>query len=103
MDFLDVIGASGAAYRFRRADPDTLPPMAGNLVVIAGRGAGRHYLLCGAARSLSQAAPVVERTLDATKGAQLYIRLNVARAVRDAEHADVVAATHPAEALADLP
>ncbi|WP_293458658.1 hypothetical protein [Phenylobacterium sp.] len=90
-DFIDLAGASGAAYRFRRLAPESLPATAGNLVVAAGRTGRRQVVLCAALPSLSQAAAAAARALKGHPAAGLYVRLNVARAVRDAEHADLLA------------
>lgn len=102
MDFLDVPGASGAQYRFRRASVPELPATAGNVVAVTGTPPRARFLLCGAARSLSQAGPTLEAALSRAPGATLFIRLNVGRAVREAEHADIVAALQPDADLADL-
>ena len=59
-------------------------------------------LLCGAARSLVHAAPAAADALQANRGASLYVRLNVARTVREAEHADIVAGVSPAAEISDL-
>jgi hypothetical protein len=101
-DFVDVVGASGTPYRFRRTAPGDLPPMAGNLVVASGPAGRLKVLLCGAARSLSHAAPAAAEALQANRDAHLYVRLNVARTVREAEHADIVAGVSPAAELSDL-
>ncbi|TAJ73380.1 MAG: hypothetical protein EPO51_05095 [Phenylobacterium sp.] len=102
MDFLDVPGASGAQYRFRRATMAELPMTAGNVIAVVGVPAKRRFLLCGAARSLNRAAPQIEAALREARKAQVYIRLNIARAVREAEHADIVAAVCPEAELPDL-
>lgn len=99
-DFVELQGASGAHYRFRRAEPGDLPAMAGNAVVATGTPGKLKVVYCAAARSFSQAAPALRETLSAHKGARLYIRLNVARATREAEHGDLVAGLDP-EAHAD--
>lgn len=101
-DFLDVSGASGARYRFRRTAAAELPPTAGNLLVATCTPGRVKVLFCGAAHSLVRAAPVVNETLQAHRDARLFVRLNVARAVRDAEHADIVAAVAPAAEAPDL-
>ena len=94
-EFVDLQGASGARYRFRRADLTALPAMAGNLVVGSG-GPGRLKVqFCGATRSLAHAAPAISQILAGRRGARLYIRLNVARTTREAEHADLVAGLDP--------
>jgi hypothetical protein len=102
MEFLDVPGASGAQYRFRRSTMAELPMTAGNVIAVVGAPAKRRFLVCGAARSLNRAAPEIEAALRETRKAQLYIRLNIARAVREAEHADIVAAVRPEADLPDL-
>ena len=101
-DFVDVPGASGAHYRFREAAPTELPPTAGNLVVATGQTGRLKVLFCGSARSLVRAAPVVAETLKANRTARLFVRLNVARTTREAEHADIVAGVSPVVEVADL-
>jgi hypothetical protein len=102
MDFLDVPGASGTRYRFRRADPGALPAGAGNVVAVAGKPPSQRFVLCAAARSLGRAAPAITAALHAHPGTRLYLRLNVARATREAEHADIVAGVRPDADLPDL-
>ena len=95
-DFLDLKGASGAEYRFRiwREGSPHLP-VAGNYVFLREDGEGFKVLLVGATNDLSQARsewPKVVR-----RGAtHVFTRLNVARAVRAAEHEDLVAGYRPA-------
>lgn len=101
-EFVDLQGASGARYRFRRADLAALPAMAGNLVVASGAPGRLKVRFCGAARSLAQAAPAIAQALSAHRGARLYIRLNVARTTREAEHADLVAGLNPETQTGDL-
>lgn len=101
-DFVDVPGASGAQYRFRRAAPSELPPTAGNLLVATGQSGRLKVLLAGSARSLSKAATAAEDALKANRNARLYVRLNVARTTREAEHEDIVAATAPDTIAPDL-
>jgi hypothetical protein len=101
-DFLDVTGASGGAYRFRRVASAELPATAGNLLVASGLATPLRILLSASADSLTRTASVVKETLAANPDAGVFIRLNVARAIRDAEYADVVAAVHPETQVADL-
>ncbi len=96
--FLDLPGASGARYRFRRAELDALPVMGGNLVVAQPHPSGPRLFWCAPAESLAQARPAAAAALKGRAGAAVYVRLNVARATREAEHADLTAA---AEALAE--
>ncbi len=101
--FLDVPGASGARYRFRRVEVrDDLPVNAGNFVAVTEDESAHRYLACGTARSLSRAAPAIREALGESRGSALFIRLNVSRAVRDAEHDDIVAAVAPARRFEDL-
>lgn len=102
MDFLDVPGASGAHYRFRGVNLGELPVTAGNVVAVSGPHRNPRFLLCGAARSLNRAEPALQAALGTARGAKLFIRLNVAGAVREAEHADIAAAVEPEANLPDL-
>ena len=101
-EFVDVVGASGTSYRFRRTTPPDLPAMAGNLVVASGPPDRLKVLLCGAADSLAHGAPAATELLQAHRDARLYVRLNVARAAREAEHADIVAGVAPAAVVDEL-
>lgn len=101
-DFLDVTGASGARYRFRRAVLDALPVNAGNVVAVDGKGGKARFLLCAATRSLARAEATLREALSDQHSAAVYVRLNVARTVREAEHADIVAAVEPLRVLDDL-
>ena len=93
---LDLNGASGATYRFRLiADPGELPATSGNFVYVRWRGAAPQVFCCGAVSTLSSAAERWDEAVRAYGAAGLYIRLNVARAVRDEEHADLVAKHQP--------
>ena len=102
MEFVDVIGASGAAYRFRAATPEQLPVTAGNLIVATGTPPRPGVRLCVSTHTLQRAAPAARDALAATRSGRVYIRLNIARATRDAEHADIVAAVAPDLDLRDL-
>lgn len=102
MEFLDVTGASGAAYRFRSASLDDLPATAGNLILTTGRPPALGYRLCAAARSLHRAAPALREALAGAPEGRVFVRLNVARTSREAEHADIVAAVAPEIDLPDV-
>lgn len=101
-DFLDVRGASGTVYRFRRSSLSDLPVGAGNLLAVTGSGSSRTMFVCATARSLTRAAQEVRQALTDHPQAVIYVRLNVARATREAEHADIVAASEPAKIFEDL-
>lgn len=95
--FVDLHGASGAAYRFRLAEPQALPATAGNFVFLVGETA----LCCGTARSLVKARAAWDRLAAAEEGARLYVRLNVASATRAAEHTDLVEALKPQSVIVE--
>jgi hypothetical protein len=85
MDFIDVMGASGSAYRFRRfSGAGRHPPIAGNFVLV---DRGRKILALGMLEDLSRAPQVLAERMN---GAELFTRLNISRRVREAEHADLV-------------
>jgi hypothetical protein len=85
MDFIDLQGASGTTYRFRRwPQMGVHPPVAGNYALFA---AGTHRLVeVGVLDDLSQAP----RLLEGLQRGTLYTRFNVARAHREADHGDLV-------------
>jgi hypothetical protein len=99
---LDLTGASGAVYRFRLVgDLNDLPVMAGNFVCVRGDGGGE-IVCCGTARSLVQARGVWAAAVKEHKADQLYVRLNVSRSLREAEHEDIVQAARPPLVLTDI-
>lgn len=90
MDFIDIRGASGTTYRFRRwPEVGAHPPIAGNFALVAWGSQTLIHL--GVLDDLSQ-APRVSDTL--APGADLFTRFNVSRRHREAEHADM-AQQHP--------
>lgn len=94
-DFIDIIGASGEAYRFHRIAASQAPPAgAGNFVYLDRSGASPRVVCCGTAITLVQAESARGQAL-AHGGGDLYVRLNIARATRDAEHADIIQAHRP--------
>ncbi|CAN7383928.1 hypothetical protein LJR219_002333 [Phenylobacterium sp. LjRoot219] len=96
-EFVDLSGASGTFYRFRIwPEGGTHPPIAGNYIVLRDDANGVKVLLAGVTSDLSQAANEAKKAMAKTPDARLYTRLNVARAVRTAEHEDIVAEHRPA-------
>ena len=95
-NFIDLNGASGIAYRFR-----ILPegaghlPIAGNYVIVREEAEGFTVLLVGATDDLSQARNDWSRVAELGP-THIFTRLNVARATRTAEHADLAAGYKPA-------
>lgn len=96
-DFVDLRGASGTLYRFRLwPEGGAHPPIAGNYIVLREDASGDKVLLAGITSDLSQAAFECRKALAKDPTARLYTRLNVARALRTAEHDDIVAEHKPA-------
>lgn len=96
-EFVDLRGASGTFYRFRLwPDGGAHPPIAGNYIVLREDANGPKVLLAGITSDLSQAAAESKKAMAKAPEARLYTRLNVARAVRTAEHEDIVAEHKPA-------
>jgi hypothetical protein len=94
--FIDLQGASGAAYRFRLWPPEAPHvPIAGNYAYVREEPHGVTVILVGETNDLSQARRDWAKA--AKRGAtSVYTRLNVPRSVREAEQADLVANYHPA-------
>ncbi|KQW72851.1 hypothetical protein ASE17_07725 [Phenylobacterium sp. Root77] len=98
-EFVELRGASGATYRFRAwPESDHHTPTAGNFAVLAFEGQGVSIVGLGVCSDLSRAKQLSHDTLSASSG-HLFTRLNVSRAVRDAEHDDLQAAEPAAKTL----
>ena len=96
-EFVDLRGASGSLYRFRLwPEGGAHPPIAGNYIVLREEASELKVLLAAVTADLSQAAAEARKALAKDSQARLYTRLNVARAVRNAEHEDIVEAYKPA-------
>jgi hypothetical protein len=100
-DFIDLQGASGASYRFRRrAEGASHLPTAGNYVLIQETGAGFKVLTVGASIDLSLTRPP-GKLRAGRRPMHLFTRLNVARSVRAFEHQDLVAHYRPSEVVTE--
>lgn len=96
-EFIDLEGASGATYRFRLW-PEGAPhqPIAGNYVCVRpapGEPGGHVVAHVATSTDLSRARAELPKALRGA-GVLVYTRLNVSRAIREAEHEDL-AARHP--------
>lgn len=101
--FLDIPGASGASYRFRRVESGSeLPVTAGNILAVDEQDGSPRFVCAATARSLGRAAEQLDKELKGRRVGALYIRLNVSTPVREAEHRDIVEAIRPAVVLTDL-
>lgn len=93
-DFMDLRGASGATYRFRVWPPNADHfSAAGNFVFLKKTPRGFGVLLVGSTHDLALLR--AELKASGLAASHVLTRLNVARAVRHAEHSDLVAAYKP--------
>ncbi len=89
-DFIDLTGASGATYRFRRrAVAGDHLPIAGNFALVTLVDGKVTVTTLGKSNDLSRLVAPTE-----PPEAQVYTRLNVARAIRTSEP-DALAAAYP--------
>ncbi|MDP3747549.1 MAG: hypothetical protein Q8Q88_10950 [Phenylobacterium sp.] len=93
---LDIAGASGASYRFRRhQESQELPATAGNVIYVRRDESSWALVCCAEIDSLREAfrgwkeAQVVHQATD------VFIRLNVSRAKRREECLDIVEKHQP--------
>jgi hypothetical protein len=89
--FLDLVGASGTAYRFRKVD-SALSPVGGNFVYVREQDGAPRVVCCGKARSIGWALskPIWFSDENSTTEDLLYVRLNAIGSTRDYEHEDLV-------------
>ena len=94
-DFIDLTGASGATYRFRRrAVAGDHLPIAGNFALVTLVDGKVTVTTLGKSNDLSRLVAPTE-----LPEAQVYTRLNVARAIRTSEHDDLAAAYPEAQVI----
>jgi hypothetical protein len=88
MEFIDLQGASGRIYRFKRWPAAAQhPPIAGNYAVV--RRTNRQVAMLAMSDNLAE---VRDQLASLDRGLEVFTRLNVSRADREAEHADLCAA-----------
>ena len=89
---IDLIGATGAVYRFRKPD-GALSPIGGNFVYVRDQDGAPRVVCCGRARSLGWGLNRRDWYSDenASAGDQLFIRLNAIGNARHSEHDDLLA------------
>src|SRR4051812_20928095 len=88
--FIDLVGASGATYRFRRvAALDQLPASGGNFVCTRGEGAALELVCAGVVSSLSLCRETCAQALSAYGATDFYVRLNIVGSTRELEHQDI--------------
>jgi hypothetical protein len=100
-DFIDLQGASGTPYRFRRRpDGASHLPTAGNYVLVQESASGFKVMTVGVSLDLSRLRPPGPARAG-RRQTHLFTRLNVARAARSAEHEDLVANYSPAKVVGE--
>lgn len=89
-DFIDLRGASGSVYRFRRAaNPDQLPAEGGNFAYVKYVDGKPEVIHLSAGETLHQAREGWSEAV-ATRGAEaIFFRLNISSQQRLAEHDDL--------------
>ena len=94
-DIIDVRGGSGAAYRFTRfRDGNPLSAMGGNFLYASEADEVTVVLYVGEAQNLLTGARVAwEQAVRDHAAEGLYTRLNISERTRQAEHADILAAS----------
>ena len=89
-EIIDLKGASGATYRFRLwAVGASHLPMAGNYAFVREQTGGFAVLAAGAIDDLSHTRSTHGAAAGKAGATHLFTRLNVSRAVRMAEAADI--------------
>lgn len=100
--FIDVSGASGAIYRFHRvSDAARLPATAGNFIFLGSGPDGDTLIGCGTAHSLALARAAWTSAIEQHQATAIFVRLNVSRSTRAAEHDDIVEQHQPILVIAD--
>ncbi len=88
---LDIVGSSGASYRFRRhQESDELPATAGNVLYARQCGATWTLVCCAEIDSLLKTYGGWTEARGVHDATDVYLRLNVSRATRLQEHVDIV-------------
>lgn len=88
-------------YRFRRVSSDALPATAGNFLYVRDTG-GLDIVCCGSANGLFRAEALRAELTGEHGPVELYIRLNVASALRAHELGDLCEQHPPKRVAADL-
>ncbi len=96
-DYVDIVGASGAHYRFMRLkEGRPLSPMGGNFIFGRHTGSRFEMIFAGEVQNLLKDAR--DRWSEAVERYQvsdLYTRLNISERVRQLELADIIGAYDP--------
>ena len=100
--FIDIMGASGAVYRFNAIEnPAKAPPAAGAFVLARTGSDGVDVVCCGSALNLKDKVGLWGAQIQRTVTEGIFVRLNVSRSVREREHVDIVKKHRPELVAAD--
>jgi hypothetical protein len=94
----EFAGASGARYRYTPVDENRfLPPAGANFVIAQVTKEGPKVVYAGETDNLSAQSwrSMLEKAREQYRDATVLTRLNITRAVREAEREDLVQAYHP--------
>lgn len=95
---IEFAGASGARYRYTPLEEDRfVPPAGANYVIAELKPDGPSVVYAGETDNLANQAwrEALEEARKTYSAARVLTRLNVTRAVREAERADLVEQYHP--------
>lgn len=96
---LDLVGKSGSVYRYTTVEEDRILPTSGANYVIAGQDEDGQTRILYAGETESVINADWREQLDVARehwsDAEMLPRLNVLRAIREAEQVDLVEAYHP--------
>ena len=95
---IELAGKSGARYRYTSIDEDRfLPPAGANFVIAEVTPEGPHVVYAGETDNLASQnwRSTLEKARQKYSGAKILTRLNVTRAVREAEREDLIEQYHP--------
>ena len=94
----EIAGKSGARYRYSAFEEERfLPPAGANFVIARITSEGPNLIFCGETDNLANQSwrTALEKARATYEDAAILTRLNVTRAVRDAERADLIEEHQP--------
>ena len=95
---IELAGKSGARYRYTLLDQDRfLPPAGANYVIAEVSSGGARVVYAGETDNLASQTwrEPLERARESHPKARVLTRLNVTRAIREAEREDLIAEHQP--------
>ena len=95
---IELAGISGARYRYTPLDEERfLPPAGANFVIAQDTADGARVIYAGETDNLANQTwrQALEKARQSFREAKILTRLNVTRAVREAERQDLIAQHQP--------